>query len=411
VNRPDSNLHDVVPTCWNVCVEHQPAHAGLYRGIRDFAQALPGGILSFDGSLPAPPYDPPAPLVRRVACGQGWLNRRCQALAPGAIDAAEAVVGDADKLVVHSMFRAHCNWAREWSQSHRKPYWAVPHGCLDPQGMARRGTWKRLWMWSQGSAFLRDAERAIFATQRELDKARPWLPTGQRGNQTAVIHWPVALPDLADRNRARTDVRHRLGIGGDEPILLFVGRLHSTKRVLETIDAFCAADPAGCHLVVVGMDGDLTAGQVAAATPPAFGQRVHVVGELAGAGLADMWLAADGYISLSMKENFGYSCAEALAYGLPVILSQGHDLAAELPMGNGRLACGWLLPDGQCSSAIQAITEWNEMFGRSDAAAARGRAMQMAGRSWAAENLSFERFQEQLSALATGLDDRRGKRS
>jgi glycosyltransferase involved in cell wall biosynthesis len=395
---------------WNVCVAHTPQHAGLYRGIEDFRRGLDGRILSFDdGRQASPTADDRGSLVH-VPCSGTLLHRRCHILSQAAAREAGRAVADADLLIAHSMFRAHCGWTRDWALCHRRPYWAVPHGCLDPQGMARRGVWKRLWMWRQGSAFLADADRVIFATQRELDKARPWLPAGQRGNQTAVVHWPVALPDLADRSRARTDVRQRLGIGNDQRILLFVGRLHSTKRVLETVDAFCTADPAGCHLAVVGMDGDLTAAQVAAATPAAYGQRVHVVGELAGATLADMWLAADGYISLSMKENFGYSCAEALAYGLPVILSQGHDLAAELPLGNGQLACGWLLPDGQRSTAIQAITQWNEMFGRSDAAAARGRAMQMTGRSWAAENLSFERFQEQLSALASGLDDRGGRR-
>ena len=42
------------PRSWNVCVDHQPGHAGLYRGIRDFARGLGGDILSFDGRpLPA----------------------------------------------------------------------------------------------------------------------------------------------------------------------------------------------------------------------------------------------------------------------------------------------------------------------------------------------------------------------
>jgi glycosyltransferase involved in cell wall biosynthesis len=404
VNRPDSNPHDVAPACWNVCVEHQPAHAGLYRGIRDFAQALPGGILSFDGSLREPPHDPPAPLVRRVRCGEGWLNRRCQALAPGAIDAADAVVADADILVVHSLFRVHCKWARGWSQRHRKPYWAVPHGCLDPQGMARRGIWKRLWMASQGTAFLRDAAHVIFATRRERDKARPWLQIDRTANHALVIHWPVHMPAIARRDSARGGVRRGLGIDDDARILLFAGRLHSTKRVLETVEVFCAANPSGCHLVIAGMDGDLTAGLVNAAVPTGFQRRVHVVGELSGMELSDMWLAADGYISLSMKENFGYSAAEALAHGLPVILSPGHDLAAELPRKNGRLGCGWLLPDEKRSSAIQAITEWSETLLSSGMAAARARPMQDSGRAWAADNLSFEQFRDRLLALATGRE-------
>ena len=394
---------------WNVCVAHAPQHAGLYRGIEDFRRALDGRILSFDDARRTMLAADDRRKVVRLACSGTPLHRRFHLLSQIAARNAEAAVADADLLIAHSMFRAHCAWTRDWAYRHGCRYWAVPHGCLDPQGMARRGIWKRLWMWSQGTAFLRDAERAIFATQRELDKARPWLPKNRVRDYAAVIHWPVPLPALDGRDRARAEVRRRLGIPDDQRILLFVGRLHSTKRVRETVDAFCAADPTGCHLVIVGMDGDLTAAQVAAAVPAEFRRRVRVVGEMLGTALHDMWLAADGYISLSMKENFGYSCAEALAYGLPVILSPGHDLAAELPMKDGRLTCGWWLPDGRKSSAMEAITEWIAAFGRNDAAAARGRAMQTAGREWAAENLSFERFQERLVSLAAPRIDRGGR--
>jgi hypothetical protein len=58
---------------------------------------------------------------------------------------------------------------------------------------------------------------------------------------------------------------------------------------------------------------------------------------------------------------------------------------------------------------MQAITEWSETFGRDDAAAARGRAMRTAGRAWAAEHLSFERFQDRLAALAARRDDGGGE--
>jgi glycosyltransferase involved in cell wall biosynthesis len=399
MDHAGSDRHDALRVCWHICVEHQPAHAGLYRGIRDFARALPGGILSFDGVLPGPPHDPPVPTVRRVTCGGGWLGRRCQTLAPSAIEAAEAAAADADLLVVHSLFRAHCGWARGWARRHRKRYWAVPHGCLDPQGMARRSLWKRLWMANQGRAFIRDGARVIFATQREFDKARAWLPVGRPADHHAVIHWPVPLPVIARREAARRGVRLQLDIGDDDRILLFAGRLHSTKRVLETIGAFCAADPGGCHLVVAGMDGDLTAGMVAAAVPAAFQRHVHVVGDLSGTELSDMWLAADGYISLSMKENFGYSAAEALVHGLPVILSPGHDLAAELPMKDGRLACGWLLPDATQSAAAQAITEWNETLKGIGTPATKARDLQDAGRAWAADNLSYEQFRDRLRSL------------
>ena len=104
-------------------------------------------------------------------------------------------------------------------------------------------------------------------------------------------------------------------------------------------------------------------------------------------------LAGDGFISLSFQENFGYAAAEAVAYGLPVILSPGHDLAHEMPALDGRFACGWLLGDDAHATAVAAIREW---AGASEAtrAAAGG-----VGRSWVAEALAFERFRERLAVM------------
>ena len=120
---------------------------------------------------------------------------------------------------------------------------------------------------------------------------------------------------------------------------------------------------------------------------------MHLIGPLTGADLAAAHLAGDGFISLSFQENFGYAAAEAMAYGLPVILSPGHDLAHEMPAVDGRFVCGWLLDDDMHATALAAIREF---AAASDAtlAAAGG-----TGRTWVADTLSFERFRDTLTAM------------
>ena len=166
------------------------------------------------------------------------------------------------------------------------------------------------------------------------------------------------------------------------------------KRPLATVAAFCAAAADNCHLALVGMDGDVTAAQVEASIPAACRERVHVVGPLSGDDLSTAYLAADGFISLSFRENFGYAAAEAIARGLPVILSPGHDLAHELPQCGGQLACGWLLPDDDRRSAVEAIETFCRM------PAAKGDKLGAAGAAWARDTLSFERFRDSLRSLA-----------
>jgi len=391
----------------NVCVDHQPAHAGLYRGIQDFARALRGGILSFDGAEVKHVAGPGTPAIRRIQAGRGWLARKVLTLESSAAGEADALAADADLLVTHSLFRAHAPWARDWALRYGRPYWVVPHGCLDPTGLARRAAGKRLWLWRHGCRLFAEARAMVFATRRERDKAAAWTrkhcgPTGDAARPVGVVvHWPVALPSLTDTHMARETFRRGHEIPENAPILLWVGRLHTTKRPLQAIRAFAASAAGTSHLVIVGMDENLTRVGLQAEVPPAVAGRVHLVGELQGAALAEAWLAADGYISLSAKENFGYATADALAHGLPVILSPGHDLAYELPGADrGRLDCGWLLPDDSLQSAVDAIGEWSALVTIPGGTPRRLLGLRETGRIWAADNLSFEQFLAALERLA-----------
>jgi len=382
---------------YNVCLTHDPAHGGLHRSVRDFSRALAAPILSL-GAGGAESVDVEDGVsVCRIGCGTSWLFRGCHVMAPAVARRADAAVADADLLIVHSLFRGHAPWARAWARRQGRRYWAVPHGCLDPWGLSHRGLLKRLWLEAYGRSYLADAERVLLSSRRSLEKSLPWILAERSTDRTLVVHWPVDCPPLNGRASVRAGFRARHGIPDSARLLLFLGRLHSLKRPLETVRAFAAAAQVGsqsnCHLVVAGMDGDLTQEDVRAAIPAAYRDRVHVVGPLVGGAVADAMLASDGFISLSFQENFGYAAAEALAYGLPVILSPGHDLAHEMPARDGRFACGWLLGDNAEATAVAAIREF---VAASDATVAAAGAV---GRAWVGEMLSRERFCDRLAAL------------
>jgi glycosyltransferase involved in cell wall biosynthesis len=377
----------------NVCLTHDPTLAGLYRAVNDFALALDAPVVSFDdGRRDRTALGTAEPrAVARIPAGTGWLTRDCHIVAPAAARRAEAAIADAGLLVVHSLFRGHATWAAGVAQRRQVRLWAVPHGCLDPWGLSQRRWLKRAWIATYGASYFSQAERVVFATRREAEKAARWIPAG-RGT---VVHWPVQLPEFSDREFRRQQFRDRLGIDDSERLLLSVGRLHSMKRPIETVRAFCAAGAGNCHLAIVGMDGDLSANQVAAAIPDAARRRVHVIGPLGGNRLDDAYLASDGFISLSFRENFGYAAAEAVAHGLPVILSAGHDLAHELPRIGMCLACGWMLENDSRSAAVAAIRN----FASSSLIANIGEI----GASWARDNLSAQRFRDSLCTLAAPL--------
>lgn len=376
---------------WNLCLTHAPSLAGLYRAINDFSAGLQAPILSFDDGRTDRNGLSASDGAHRVVCSGFSLFRDCHLLSNSAARQAEQLLGDADLLVVHSLFRAHVAWARRWSRDHGVPYWIVPHGCLDPWGLRRRAAMKRLWLSLSGSRCLANADRVVFSSRREFEKARRWLTI----DNGVVVHWPVDIPDLADRTDRRHRFRARYGISPDARLLIYVGRLHTMKRPIETVRAFAAAAGPESHLLIVGMDGDLSRSQVRAEVPDGMLKRVHVVGELNGSALGDAMLASDAFISLSRRENFGYALCEALAYGLPVIVTPGHDILEELPAGpRDELQCGWRLPDDRTESASAAIGEMTA------SSAGQLAAMGATGRTWAAASLSRDGFRNALARLA-----------
>jgi len=373
---------------WDVCLTHDPVYGGIYRSVCNFARALDARILSFDdGRADRSQLQDERPTVR-IACRPRLFNRGCHVVTPEMRAEAEAHVAGADLLVVHSLFRGHAPWAARWARSVKKPYWAAPDGCLDPWALRRHSLAKRLWLARYGRDFFAGAT-TICATAREQQKAAPIIGDGR----SVVIHWPVPLPSQAEGGPARERFRAAHGIPESARVLLFVGRLHPMKRPLETVDAFVQADVPESHLVVVGMEEGVTVAALQARVPPECRGRVHVVGPLAGSPLAEAFAASDGFVSLSHRENFGYSFAEALGYGLPAVVSAGHDLAHDLVGPRGEFPCGWLLNGDVVAAAVAAIREWGA------APAARLVALGAAGRAWVADELGFERFRDQLRRL------------
>ncbi|CAM5672990.1 D-inositol-3-phosphate glycosyltransferase [Streptomyces avidinii] len=160
-------------------------------------------------------------------------------------------------------------------------------------------------------------------------------------------HRIVSLPNGVDTDRfrvadradgaARAAARARHGVDPDETVALFVGRLTSQKRVDLLVDAFSAAKAEGLRLLLVG-PSDATYG-------PAFDTRGLPAGVtwLGATTSPERYYAlADVYVSTSLAEGMPNSGLEAMASGLPLLLSDipGH---REL-VDEGRN--GWLVPPG-----------------------------------------------------------------
>lgn len=139
------------------------------------------------------------------------------------------------------------------------------------------------------------------------------------------------LSGLADRPDARAAARAELGIGPDEAMVLWVGRLSFYEKafpqpMFRAVAEAARATGVRTHFVMAGWfpGGDRDRGfYEGAARAYAPDTPVHVVDGNDRKRLGELWAGADVFLSLvdNIQETFGITPLEAMAARLPVVVS------------------------------------------------------------------------------------------
>jgi len=152
--------------------------------------------------------------------------------------------------------------------------------------------------------------------------------------QTPVIPLGVDAPRLAAqaaRPAARAAMRAELGLADDEALVLWVGRLSFFEKAYPQpmFRALEEAAQATGRRIAFAMAGWFPNGEidraryVEAAQAYAPSVRVSFEDGNDASRVADLWAAADIFLSLvdNIQETFGLTPVEAMASGLPVVVS------------------------------------------------------------------------------------------
>jgi glycosyltransferase involved in cell wall biosynthesis len=184
----------------------------------------------------------------------------------------------------------------------------------------------------QGAAFVH------YTTEEERRLAELRFPTG-RG---VVV--PLGVdPELLDDGGTRGSGTAEEPVVTRTPYVLALGRIHEKKGLELLIDAFLEVTSRGeCfdwRLVIAG-DGEpgYVAQLRARAARQGPEQRVGFVGWLQGSERVEILRQAALVVSPSRQENFGLSVVEALASGVPAVVSPYVNLAAEI----AEAGAGWV---------------------------------------------------------------------
>jgi glycosyltransferase involved in cell wall biosynthesis len=155
---------------------------------------------------------------------------------------------------------------------------------------------------------------AIVAVSQTLqDELTAQYPQAQA--HLSVITPGVALPvHTTDRAQAR----RLLGLPTEGQYVLFVANDYARKGLSTLLQALQGMD--GVRLLVVGHSGQMERYQTVAHTL-GLQDRVHFLGSLQEMGLA--YYAADVLAHPTLEDSFAMVVLEAMAHGLPVVLSSG----------------------------------------------------------------------------------------
>ncbi len=245
------------------------------------------------------------------------------ALARALADAAPAY----DLVHIHSLYLHPQFAAYRAAIGACVPYIVSPRGALDGY-LRRRGriakaiagaVWQRRMLQHAAGLHLTTDDEARLSIDVAPSVRRFIVPNGLRWDDYQ------SLPSGAEFRR-----RHR--IAPETPIVLYFGRISHKKGLDVLIRAFgILRRESECQLIIAGPDDEGLTSQLRALTMrEGVADRVTFTGMQAGAARLEALAAADVWALPSHSENFGNAVVEAMAAGLPVVISDGVNIAADV---------------------------------------------------------------------------------
>jgi len=244
---------------------------------------------------------------------------------PDLASATGEAVATADVVHIHALWEEVQHLSARAARDSQKPYLIRPCGMLDPWSLRQSWLKKRLYLYWRLQRHLNSAATIHFTSDVEQSGA-----ASLRLQAPAIVEPNgIDVSEYADLP-SRGTFRGRRGIPPGETVVLFLGRLHPKKGLDLLLPAFARVGH-DCILVIAG-PGEETyqASLKAEATRLGIADRVVFTGMLLGEDKLAAFVDADLFVLPSYQENFGIAVAEAMAAGLPVLISDQVNINKEV---------------------------------------------------------------------------------
>ena len=254
-----------------------------------------------------------------------------------------------DVVHIHAVFNHSSIAAARVCRRHLVPYVVRPLGTLDPWSLKQKSVRKSLFWNLAAKRMLTDAGTIHYTAQAEFDRVKDSLglthgsvvPLGI-GSCDSFLGPQASSPAPGQRNpdqqhgsALRGQARTPAVPGRSRPYVLFLSRLHPKKGLDVLIKAFVAVHKnrefSEWRLVIAG-DGDATyvnsLKQLVSSN--SADEIVSFIGWVSGDEKRDVIRNASLLVLPSSQENFGLCVLEALAEGVPVIVSSDVNMANDI---------------------------------------------------------------------------------
>lgn len=241
-------------------------------------------------------------------------------LSLGMLQSIKRTIQDFDVVHIHGVYRFPQAVAAYYARKYSIPYIIRPHGSLDPFlfNNSKNRLVKRIYEWLVCQRDWDNASAIHFTSHDEMQLVEP-LHIKAPG---FVVPNGLDLTNFYDLPK-RGEFRAKYGLG-NKILVLHFGRLNFKKGLDILVKAFgkFARQREDAVLVMAGPDNDNFGNKVKAwCREEGIESKVLFTGMLKGKLKLEVLRDADIFSLPSYSENFGMAVVEAMAAGLPVVIS------------------------------------------------------------------------------------------
>lgn len=289
---------------------------------------------------------------------------------------------DTDLLHVHGLWTYTSIASLRWSKQTSKPLIISIHGMLNPWALRISAWKKRFAKLLYENQHLR---RAACIRALSVSEAKAIRMYGLQ-NPIAVIPNGVDIP-----NGLKVDAPSWAGkIGDGDKILLYLGRLHPNKGLLNLLRAWKevrrSAPPAvkNWYLAIAGLDQSGYEHKLKSMIRDGGLENIFLLGPKFGEEKAAAFAHSDAFILPSYGEGLPLAVLEAWAYSLPVVMTE----ECNLPQGFSAGAALKVRPETE-----DIADGMREIFSMSDS---QRREVGEHGKSLVQQNFSWEKVSGEM---------------